>query len=224
MALKKAKFQRLDQNLLVEKELEVQFNPTEYTLNKALQIAEIPIPGLDMPILQFVRGQTETLSLELFFDVTEAGTGENNFVGVTSKTDAFYDLIKIDPHTHAPPVCRFCWGDFWFAGNRLLGMECIVESVKQRFTLFNPDGFPLRAILTVSLKEYKTLEDQINETPFSSPERTHTWVVRTGDTLSRIAADKYNDSRLWRAIADQNKILDPLDLKPGTVLEVPSIR
>jgi hypothetical protein len=223
MSLQKARFQRLDQHFAVEKELEVQFNPTEYTLNKVLQIAEIPIPGLDMPILQFVRGQTETLSLELFFDVTEGGMGEDVF-GVTSKTDAFYDLIKINPHTHAPPVCRFCWGDFWFAGNRLFGMECIVESVKQRFTLFNPDGYPLRAMLTVNLKEYKTLEDQINETPYSSPERTHSWVVRAGDTLTRIAADKYGDPREWRAIADRNHILDPLDLKPGTILEVPSIR
>jgi Contractile injection system tube protein len=224
MALKKAKFQRLNQYFGVEKEIDVQFNPTEYTLNKGVQIAEIPIPGLDMPILQFVRGQTETLSLDLFFDVTESGTGENNFVGVTVKTDEFYKLIKIDPATHAPPVCRFCWGEFWFAGNRIMGMECVVESVRQRFTLFNPDGYPLRAVLTVSLKEYKTLEDQINETPFSSPDRTHSWVVRRGDTLGRIAAAKYDDPRLWRAIADENKILDPLDLKPGVILKIPSIR
>jgi len=49
----------------------VQFNPTEYTLSKGAQIAEIPVPGLDQPILQFVRGQTETMSLDLFFDTTE---------------------------------------------------------------------------------------------------------------------------------------------------------
>ena len=55
--------------------VEVQFNPTEYTLTKGNQLAEIPIPGLDQPILQFVRGQTETLTLDLFFDSTEDGTG-----------------------------------------------------------------------------------------------------------------------------------------------------
>ena len=30
--------------------VEVQFNPTEYTLTKGNQLAEIPIPGLDQPI------------------------------------------------------------------------------------------------------------------------------------------------------------------------------
>ena len=54
----------------------VQFNPTEYTLEKGAQIAEIAIPGLDSPILQFIRGQTEKLTLELFFDTTESGMDE----------------------------------------------------------------------------------------------------------------------------------------------------
>src|SRR5678816_4399814 len=31
----------------------VQFNPTEYTLEKGAQLAEITIPGIDSPILQF---------------------------------------------------------------------------------------------------------------------------------------------------------------------------
>ena len=38
----------------------VMFNPERYTVNKGVQIAEIGIPGLDSPILQFVRGQNES--------------------------------------------------------------------------------------------------------------------------------------------------------------------
>src|SRR5947207_2417710 len=109
MGLQKAKFQRLNKDLVCEKEIEVQFNPTEFTLNKSAQIAELAIPGLDMPILQFVRGQTETLTLDLFFDRTEAGMGESA-QPVTERTDQFYQLIKINPVTHAPPVCVFNWG------------------------------------------------------------------------------------------------------------------
>ncbi|MCU1221327.1 MAG: hypothetical protein JWN42_2524, partial [Candidatus Angelobacter sp.] len=48
--------------------------------------------------------------------------------------------------------------------------------------------------------------------------------VQRGDTLARISAETYDDPRQWRAIADNNNISDPLDLKPGTVLEVPAIR
>src|SRR5215470_14177608 len=115
----------------------VQFNPTEYTLSKGAQIAEIPIPGLDQPILQFVRGQTETLSLDLFFDSTEDGM-DDNAKPVTELTDKFYALVKIHGASHAPPVCFFSWGSD-FPGQRLYqttgsqlrnGFKCVVESVR----------------------------------------------------------------------------------------------
>src|SRR5829696_7499399 len=72
----------------------VQFNPTEYTLEKGAQIAEIAIPGIDSPILQFIRGQNERLTLDLFFDTTEFGMDEAA-VDVRLRTNAFYQLVKI---------------------------------------------------------------------------------------------------------------------------------
>ncbi len=232
MSLQKAKFQRLSKYFSVEKEIEVLFNPTEFTLNKGAQIAEIAIPGLDAPVLQFVRGQTETLTLDLFFDSTETGTGDDA-QPVTMYTDAFYQLIKIDPETHAPPVCAFDWGgvigfpgswldDRWATQSRYK-FQCIVESVRQRFTFFNPTGYPLRATLTVTLREYNSLDQQIDAIRFESPDRTRTHVVQRGDTLNRLAADAYDDARRWRVIAYENNIEDPLDLKPGTILKVPPL-
>ena len=46
----------------------VQYNPKEFSLEKSIQHGEINIPGLDAPLQQFVRGQAEKLSVELFFD------------------------------------------------------------------------------------------------------------------------------------------------------------
>lgn len=229
MSSQTARFQRLNRSLTgFEAELQVQFSPTEFTLTKGAQLAEVAIPGLDMPILQFVRGQTETLTLDLFFDTTDDRTP------VTERTDAFYQLVKIDPDTHAPPICRFVWGDAHFAGSKLSGrassqkrrngFQCVVDSVRQRFTLFAEDGMPLRATLTVSLREYKTLEQQLSEIRLNSADHTRAHVVRQGETLSVIAGDAYDDPTQWRAIAAHNRIVDPLGLRPGTVLELPPTR
>ncbi len=225
----KARIQKIDSKGKPGKAIEVKFNPTEFTLNKAVQTAEVAIPGLDSPILQFVRGQAETLSLDLFFDSTETGM-DDNAKSVTEQTDQFYELIKIDGETHAPPICLFSWGSE-FPGQRVYksltgsqqrhGFKCIVESVRQRFTLFSPQGVPLRATLTVSLKEYKTLAEQIVQVNKRSADRTHTHVVGAGETLSQIAARVYDDPAQWRAIADANQIENPLNLAPGTVLEIP---
>src|ERR671919_1824566 len=106
----------------------VQFNPTEYTLEKGAQIAEITIPGIDSPILQFIRGQNERLTLDLFYDTTTMlGTGEAA-VDVRLLTTPIYQLAKIQPATHAPPRIRFFWGSLVF--------KAIIENVRQQFTLF----------------------------------------------------------------------------------------
>lgn len=196
----------------------VQFNPTEYTLAKGAQIAEIAIPGIDAPILQFVRGQTQTLSMELFFDTTEGGMGEAPVVDVRVLTEPVYQLTKIQSHTHAPPRVRFVWG----VG---LSFRAIVESVQQKFTLFNPAGVPLRATLTVSFKEYQTLEEQLKRLNLQSSDHTKKRLVKRGDTLARIAYEEYGDAQQWKLIyeapANDGVIEHPMRLVPGTEIAIP---
>ena len=56
-----------------------------------------------------------------------------------------------------------------------------------------------------------------------SADVTKTRQVRRGDTLQSIAAEEYNDPRLWRAIATANSIVNPRQLLPGTVLSIPKL-
>jgi nucleoid-associated protein YgaU len=97
----------------------------------------------------------------------------------------------------------------------------MVESVKQKFTLFSPEGVPLRATLTLTLREYKTLDEQLAQLNLSSPERTHSHVIQRGETLSSIAARFYQQPGDWRFIANANNIEDPRRLAVGTFLTVP---
>src|SRR6266404_4049039 len=112
MALEKAviEIDPNDRGPNLDARITVQFNPGEYTLTKGAQIAEIAIPGIDSPILQFVRGQTQSLSMELFFDTTQAGMGEAPVVDVRTMTEQVYQLVMIQPNTHAPPRVKFFWG------------------------------------------------------------------------------------------------------------------
>jgi len=197
---------------------DVQFNPTEYTRNKGAQIAEIGIYGIDSPILQFVRGQNEKLTMDLFFDTTTQGGGMGDkAISVTTLTEPFYQLCKIQPKTHAPPRIQFTWSEAF-------SFKAIVESVQQKFNLFNPRGLPLRATLSVTFREYKTLEEQLAELKLESTDHTKRRVVQRGDTLSRIAGEEYGDPRLWQLIAQANKdVGSPRRLRPGQVLIIPPL-
>ncbi len=233
--LAKAQVQRLKADgTAVGAAIDVRFNPAEYTLSKANQFAEIAIPGLGSPLLQFIRGQTETLTLDLFFDSTDDGGTGAEAVSVTKKTDEFYRLTRIEAQSHAPPVVLFSWGADSFpgartydtlAGQNRFGFKGVVDSVKQRFTMFSSLGVPLRATLSLVLKEYKTLAEQIAELNRQSPDRTKAHVVAAGETITRIAELDNEGSRDggvdWRRIAEWNGIDDPLALVPGQVLQLP---
>jgi nucleoid-associated protein YgaU len=210
----------------VPSRIEAQFNPTEYTLEKSAQIAEVAIYGIDSPILQFTRGQNEKLTLELFFDTTiegmggqapEARTGDQAR-DVRDLTKSIYQLVKIQPKTHAPPRIRFTWGEG-------LSFKAVVESVQQKFTLFSPKGVPLRATVSVTFREYKTLEEQLAELNLQSADHTKSYVVTRRETLHQIAAKVYDDPTRWREIADENEdVIDsPRRLVPGTALKIPPL-
>jgi hypothetical protein len=187
----------------------VPFNPNTYSVSKSNQIAEAAIPGLNAPILQYVHGNTRTLDMELFFDTYEEGTN------VTSGTNQIYNLLLIDPGTHAPPICQVAWGTFIFQG--------VLDHVNGKFTLFLSNGTPVRATLTVTFKEYIDVDALVRTEPTQSADHRKMRVVKSGDRLDNIAGEEYGDPENWRAIADANHLDDPSDLEPGHVLIVPAL-
>ena len=189
-----------------KKTIKVLFNPNEYRLNKGNQFSEVAIPGLSSPPLQFVRGNARTLSMQLFFDTYTYDGGKD----VREHTGQITNLLKIDDKCHAPPICHFNWGKLNFIG--------VLEKADQRFTMFLPDGTPVRAVVDVSFKEYSEESQKLESADFVKH-----YVVKRGDTLSSIAGRKYGDPGLWRHIAEKNNMDDPLALEPGQVLIIPAI-
>lgn len=190
------------------KTIVVLYNPTEITINQGATYAEIGVPGKREPLLQYVRGNLDTLSAELFLDRTPQRAD------VEADLTALRKLIRHEGPTHAPPVVEFAWGCTSFKG--------VVTTLNERFVLFDPTGKVERARVTLELKRWLPATDTTPE-PSESPDRTETWVVRQGDRLDWIAAHAYGDPNAWRPIAEANGLLRPRALVPGTVLLLPAL-
>jgi LysM repeat protein len=191
--------------------IDFRFNPTEYQLQKGNNFAEIAIPGLESPPIQFVRGNAEKLTVELLADTSDTLKDVRDVY-----VNKLRNLLNIRSESHAPPIVNFLWSKNEFRG--------VVESLNVTYVLFSPEGTPLRAKLSLSLKEYRPVEIQLKGKPKTSPDLEKTWVVRRGDKLSSIATAVYRDPGVWREIAEANEIKDPRVLRPGTVLALPRIR
>jgi nucleoid-associated protein YgaU len=204
--------------------IKAKYNPEKYSVNKAVQYAEIGIPGLDEPILQFVRGQNEKVTFDLFFDTTESGMSGDKVTDVRTLTQPVYNLLKVDGSSHAPPRFSINWG----VGKSLFGQGnttslCVLESMNEEFTLFAPTGEPLRAKLTLTVRTAATVKVQFQQNPLHSPDRTKVVAVMQGQRISDIAYQEYGDPRQWRPIADANPVVNPRFLEPGSTLLVPSL-
>lgn len=221
---------------LPEKEITVLFNPESYSISKSVTWSPPQSAGgsggqtdrkVNAPTLTFGGGGSRQLTLELFFDVTEAvrkaAPSNSPLPDVrheTNKIVALTRMVRGTTDEEPPPVCELSWGqapvgsDFPFMG--------VITSLTQKFTLFSADGRPLRANLNVTFLEFLDPEQDQRQT---DPELT-TRIVRRGDRLSNIAAQVYDDPTQWRVIAQANRLSDPrnLDALIGQTLTIPKLR
>ncbi len=221
MALKKL-------NILVEKtgavlvfeqssSISALFNPNKLVFNKSVNWQKQGAAQRDVPELQFTNAEPRTLNLDLIFDTYD--TPDEQKEDVRTHTQKLADLTTVEKHgdKHRPPVCRLSWGSVgvFFQG--------VLERLEQQFTIFMEDGTPVRATSGCTFKEWRTNYDDLNRQATQSSDIAKTRIVKRGEALSNIAAEEYRDPGLWRPIADENDVDDPLVLVPGTVLLIPTL-
>lgn len=200
------------------KVITVLFNPTEYSVDRTNTYKATPVPGLGSPILQFVNGECDQLSMELFLDDYTDPEGPTSLLKkekdpVGTRLKAIAKLLEIDRDLHAPAPVRFNWGTMEFTA--------VIEKLGRKVTKFHPDGTPARATLNLSFKEYRTLRQQIENPRRESADKTKRRVVVGRDSLWSLAAQEYDDAGQWVRIAEANDLDDPRDISPGDWLSLP---
>ena len=194
----------------------VLFNPTEYSRERSNTFKETAVPGLASPLIQFINGHADQLTMELFLDDytdPDKPPPRGPKKSVSERVSDLADLLDIDRDLHAPPPVRFLWGPLTFTA--------IIEKLSQKFTLFRPDGTPARATLSITFKEYLTLSDQLTNPRRESADKSKRRVLDAADNLSLLAWREYRDPALWRKIAAANDIDDPWRVGPGDWLILP---
>lgn len=170
---------------------EVPYNPTELSFSNTV---ETKGKGSNV---QFIRKTVDDLTVSLFFDTLDKRTDVRD---TTNEIVQLMDPTEGTQERKVPPTVVFSWASSKFTG--------IVKHVERRFTMFLPDGRPVRAELTVTFQAIlDEKEDLANQ---GIPACRKLWTVVENDRLYLIAQQAFGDSSLWRLIADANDIDDPL--------------
>jgi hypothetical protein len=193
------------------------FNPFEYSVSKSNNFEESSKNQSDVPHVEFKKAGAQTLKLNLIFDSYEQGTDVSEVTNelwkfmMTKTQEASSKNEKVEP-----PQVAFEWGVFNFVS--------YITNMTQKFTLFKNDGTPVRANVDVTFTQYNDVDDYDRQNPTSGGgpiERV--WQVVAGQRLDTISAEVYQDAGKWRLIAEHNHLRDPLALRPGMQLRIPSV-
>src|SRR6266540_938651 len=160
------------------------FRPKELTFSKQNTWTAGPAKGKDAAEMEFAGGGNAKLQLELLFD-SSGDAGD-----VRDETKKLWKMTKIDPSTRRrgdekgrPPRVQFQWGVL----NSFYG---VIESISEKFVLFNADGKPVRSMISLALTQFNG-EGPVPQNPTSIGTGGHTVrVIREGETLDLIAYEE----------------------------------
>jgi nucleoid-associated protein YgaU len=199
-------------------ELKFRFNPKEYSIQKSATWSRPTNKSAKSSTKpEFGGVQPQSVSMELFFD-----DWENPDADLLDDVKTLLGWLKpteesINKKKPQPQILKLQWG----SNHSLSEFKGFLKSVSVKYTMFKPDGKPVRATANIALEEVPDEPKGTNPTSGSIPGR-RTYVVAAGDSLHSVAYAEYGDPGLWRALAVVNGIDDPLRIAPGIRLMLPN--
>ena len=204
------------------KEFSVYINPATYSHSYRICYNDIQAQGSSGSSSDFNKIATEKVNFELIFDgtgvVPSALPGLLPFTGdgISKQIAEFKDIVcKYCGNIHSPKFVELAWGTLRF--------NCRLESLAITYTLFKPDGTPLRAKADAVFIGYTSGKLLALQAKKCSPDLTHIVTVRAGDTLPMMCYTIYGSSAYYAGVAAANGLTDFRQLVPGAQLRFPPL-
>jgi hypothetical protein len=191
-------------------EMSFMFNPTEYRISQQVNIEKSLDKTQPGGTFEYMGTGMMSVSMQLFFDDFASAKGD-----VTPKITKLLGWQMPDGDD-PPPLVKFQWGN-----KQLDKFQGVITQLNINYTVFAKDGTPLQAKVDLTLEGANKLVPGTNPTSHAiDMRRVHT--VIEGETIQSVAYAELGDPNYWRAIADANGIDDPLRVRPGASLVIPS--
>jgi Contractile injection system tube protein len=202
-------------------EMPVMINPEKYSHTFKILYTDPQAQGGNGGSPKFNKIPSDVVKMELVFDgtgVVPPGTGETQSPtdGITKQIERFKNLVfSYDGKIHSPKFLTLAWGTLLF--------RCRLSTLDLTFSLFKPDGTPLRARASTVFLGYNDEEQLAKQANKSSPDLSHLILVKAGDTLPLLCAGVYGTSSVYIQVARANGLTGFRDLQPGTQLLFPPL-
>jgi hypothetical protein len=205
--------------------LTVTFNPASFKISYENVFGQYRGINTSSQPARYAYSRSSEIELDLVLDstgVTDAGIV--SLVGrgaqsVSFQIDAFLAACAyMDGESHQPQFLRIQWGD-----SVLKEFDCRLKQVDIEYTGFERSGNPNHATLKTVFVEDLDPARRVREERRSSPDLTHSRVVKSGDTLPLLAKEIYGSSEHYLRLAQFNNLDNFRNLSPGQVITFPPL-
>lgn len=192
--------------------IEAFINPDTYSTSVKVKYADSKTIDNPNPTKIFAGLGDETLTLgKIIVDGTGIINTGKPFKDVYTYIQHFRDIVcKFNGGIHSTNFLKITWNKLSFI--------CVCTSFDVKYTLFKPDGTPLRAEITLSLSRSEDFSTKEKRASKQSPDLTHLRVFKAGDTLPLMCYRIYGDSSYYLDVARKNNLDNVFDIQPGTAL------
>lgn len=196
--------------------VEAFINPETYTLEYKVKTADGQGQGTSGAQAKFEYTMPEELTFEFLFDNTGIIDGKPKKDGVFDDVDQFRRVLtEYQGASHEPYHLKLVWGNLIFKGRAIeLGIT---------YKLFNPDGQPIRAVAKAKFKGSIEEKKRAAKEDKTSPDLTHQYRVKAGDTLPLLCYRIYGDPKYYLKVAEANDLDNFRFLAPGMNLVFPPV-
>ncbi|HEY3802482.1 MAG TPA: hypothetical protein VGL61_07730 [Kofleriaceae bacterium] len=129
-----------------------QYNPKELTVDKQIPWSQHTKGNTDGLQWEFTGSQGRTMNVDLLFDGMEENESVASTVQTFEKLAAVRDPTSTLPEMRRPHHCIAVWGTV-LTDPTAPRFQCVIMQVTVKYTMFSPDGNPLRATITLKLQE-----------------------------------------------------------------------
>jgi hypothetical protein len=194
-------------------------NPESFTRTSHIELDTTRGHGQPGTDPKYKSTAPEELKIEFILDGTKTMEGyvdKYKSMDVSDQIKEFNDCVQYEGKIHRPRFLIVRWGSE-------VKFPCVLSHMEISYSLFKPNGDPLRAKVSATFLKYETPEAIIAANRISSPDLTHQRVSAEGDRLDLICHDIYDDPQYFMQIARVNDLTSIRNLKPGIALVFPPV-
>jgi Contractile injection system tube protein len=195
-------------------------NPAEIGFARTISYSQQKVIGQLGSDLRFSAIQPEKLNFNLVLDGTGAVPGPRQGVAPRAVADQLKDLLAVvyryDSALNEPSRVQLLWGSLVFYGR--------MTSMSTNYTLFKPNGDPLRAKIQLAFQRFLSAGEAVLMTDPAPTATTRTEEAQPGETLPQFCQRVYGDAGYAAGIARVNGLSSLLTLPRGTTLVCPPLR